>query len=302
MVLYIISGFAQSGKTTLVNLLLKDPKIARIVTSTSRKPREGEVDKNDYYFLKEEDFKDLGKFIETALVHGNYYGTLKDEVKNKLKQEGKKVVWVMDVQGVANILKNHKDLDKDMVTIFITPEKFTTLIQRIRLKEDSNSGQRIESIRKELTYLSLFKYFINTSISLEESLEDLKGVIYGSKEKKLEILDFKPKESISSIRITFTRNDQVEQIVKQFYLKNPVEIVNSILLEIKKKDRMIVEDSNDILQNIYITRIENEEEIEEKLLYFFQGLCSKFAKIKSLTKEPDYMKLYDEIKTTKFIL
>ncbi|MBS3171890.1 hypothetical protein J4449_04760 [Candidatus Woesearchaeota archaeon] len=120
--------------------------------------------------------------------------------------------------------------------------------------------------------------------------------------KKLEILDFKPKESISSIRITFTRNDQVEQIVKQFYLKNPVEIVNSILLEIKKKDRMIVEDSNDILQNIYITRIENEEEIEEKLLYFFQGLCSKFAKIKSLTKAPDYMKLYDEIKTTKFIL
>jgi len=65
---------------------------------------------------------------------------------------------------------------------------------------------------------------------------------------------------------------------------------------------MIVEDSNDILQNIYITRIENEEEIEEKLLYFFQGLCSKFAKIKSLTKAPDYMKLYDEIKTTKFIL
>jgi len=190
MVLYIISGFAQSGKTTLVNLLLKDPKIARIVTSTSRKPREGEVDKNDYYFLKEEDFKDLGKFIETALVHGNYYGTLKDEVKNKLKQEGKKVVWVMDVQGVANILKNHKDLDKDMVTIFITPEKFTTLIQRIRLKEDSNSGQRIESIRKELTYLSLFKYFINTSISLEESLEDLKGVIYGSKEKMMKCLEF----------------------------------------------------------------------------------------------------------------
>lgn len=120
--------------------------------------------------------------------------------------------------------------------------------------------------------------------------------------KKLEVLEFKPKESISSIRITFTRNDEVVQIVKEFNLKNPVDIVNSLLLEIKKKDKMIVEDSDDILQNIYIARIENEEEVEEKLLYFFQGLCSKFAKIKNLTKAPDYMRLYDEIKTTKFIL
>ncbi len=115
-------------------------------------------------------------------------------------------------------------------------------------------------------------------------------------------MDFKPKEAISNIKITFTRNDQVEQVVKEFNLKNPVEIVNNILLEIKKKDRMIVEDSDDVLQNIYITRIENEEEVEEKLLYFFQGLCSKFSKIRSMTRAPDYMKLYDEIKTTKFVL
>lgn len=120
--------------------------------------------------------------------------------------------------------------------------------------------------------------------------------------KKLEVVEFKPKESISSIRITFTKNEKEEQITKEFNLKNPVEIVNHILLEIKKKDRMIVDDSDDVLQNIYITRIEDEEVVEEKLLYFFQGLCSKFAKIKSMTKAPDYMKLYDEIKTTRFVL
>ena len=120
--------------------------------------------------------------------------------------------------------------------------------------------------------------------------------------RKLEVLDFKPKETISSIKITFTKNDVQEQIVKQFNLKNPVEVVNNILLEIKKKDRMIVEDSDDVLQNIYITRIEDEEQMEEKLLYFFQGLCSKFAKIKSLTKAPEYMRLYDEIKTMKLVL
>ena len=120
--------------------------------------------------------------------------------------------------------------------------------------------------------------------------------------KKLEVIDFKPKESIFSIKITFTKNDVQEQILKEFNLKNPVDVVNSIFLEIKKKDRMIVEDSDDVLQNIYITRIENEEEIEEKLLYFFQGLCSKFIKIRSLTKAAEYMKLYNEIKTIKLIL
>jgi len=120
--------------------------------------------------------------------------------------------------------------------------------------------------------------------------------------KKVEVVEFKPKESVSTIKIVFTKDDVPEQIVKQFNLKNPVEIVNAIMLEIKKKGRMIVEDSDDVLQNIYITRIDAEEEVEDKLLYFFQSLCSKFAKIKSMTKAPEYMKLFDEIKTTKMIL
>lgn len=182
MTLYLISGFAQSGKTTLISLLLKDPNIVRIVTSTTRKPRVGEKDKADYYFLKEEDFKDKIRFLETAIVHGNYYGTLVEEVKNKLKLQ-KKVVWNLDVKGADFILNNHREIDKEIVTIFITPLKFSTLIQRIRLKGDSNSEQRIDSIRKELKYLPLYKYIVNSSISVEESLEDLKGIIFNNKEK-----------------------------------------------------------------------------------------------------------------------
>lgn len=189
MVLYIISGFAQSGKTTLINLLLKDPNIVRVVTCTSRKPRFGERDNVDYYFLKEDDFKNEGKFIEIAIVHGNYYGTLKEEVKKKL-ESGKKVILNMDVQGVNYILKNHNDLDKDIITIFITTEKFTTLIQRIRLKGDPNSEQRIESVRKELKYLHIYKYIINTSKNIVESLEDLKWIIYNDKDRIKKVEEF----------------------------------------------------------------------------------------------------------------
>jgi len=120
--------------------------------------------------------------------------------------------------------------------------------------------------------------------------------------KKIEVKSFDTKTLKSTLKIYFTRNDQMQEFSHDFDLKNPVEIVNKILLEIKKKDKIIIEDSDDILQNIYIQRIDNEEEIEVKMLNFFQILCSKCAKLKSMTKAPEYMRIYDEIKVTKFIL
>ena len=120
--------------------------------------------------------------------------------------------------------------------------------------------------------------------------------------KKVEVKEFKPKEGLSVIKITYSKNGEQKQITKSFHLSNPVEVVNKIILEVKSADKVIIEESDDILQNIYITRIENEEEIEEKLLFFFQSLCSKFSRIKTMNKANDYMKLYDEIKTTKLIL
>ena len=121
------------------------------------------------------------------------------------------------------------------------------------------------------------------------------------KVKKVGVMDFKPKEFISVIKIIYTKNDQQQQIIREFPFINPVDVVNKIILEIKKSDKMIVEDTDDILQNIYITRIEDEENVEEKMLYFFQNLSAKLSKIKSLKKAQDYMKLYDEIKTTKLL-
>ena len=102
------------------------------------------------------------------------------------------------------------------------------------------------------------------------------------KVKKVEVMDFKPKEFISVIKIIYTKNDQQQQIIREFPFINPVDVVNKIILEIKKSDKMIVEDTDDILQNIYITRIEDEENVEEKMLYFFQNLSAKLSKIKSL--------------------
>jgi len=128
----------------------------------------------------------------------------------------------------------------------------------------------------------------------------MQKIIY--KIKKLEVQEFRPKDSFSLIKITFTKNDKTDQIIKEFYFKDYVNIVNSLLTDIKSKDKPIIEDADDILGNIQINRIENEEEAEEKLTYFFQNLNAKYSKMKSIKKAPDYMKLYDEIKTTKITL
>ena len=120
--------------------------------------------------------------------------------------------------------------------------------------------------------------------------------------KRVELVDLKPREGNSGVLVFFEKEGREKVLSLHFDLTNPVDIVNKILLGIKTHDKIIIDESDDILQNIYITRIDNEEVIEEKLLLFFQNLCGKYAKMKSLKKAPDYMKLYDEIKTTKLVL
>src|ERR1043165_9363492 len=102
----LIVGSAPSGggKTTLCEQLLeKHPNMTRAVTCTTREPRKGEVDGEDYFFLDATNFLkrvQAGNFLEHATVYGNSYGILKSEVLSKLRQ-GKDVLLNIDVQGAA---------------------------------------------------------------------------------------------------------------------------------------------------------------------------------------------------------
>ena len=86
--LIVVSGPAGSGKTTLCNhMLMKEPALSRVVTSTTRKPRKGEKDRVDYHFFDHATFEAKIKddqFYEYAKVHSNLYGTLKSDVQEKL--------------------------------------------------------------------------------------------------------------------------------------------------------------------------------------------------------------------------
>ena len=84
-VLFIISGPAGSGKTTICDGLISKESLQRIVTSTTRNPREGEIDGEDYHFLTPDNFKTKIKedaFYEYATVHNNYYGTERMAILN----------------------------------------------------------------------------------------------------------------------------------------------------------------------------------------------------------------------------
>jgi len=104
-ILFVISAPSGAGKTTLCTALRQKPDFVWSVSCTTRTPRSGEVDGEDYHFLSPEDFATRlanGEFLEHAEVHGNHYGTLKAPVLENLRN-GIDVLLDIDTRGAANI-------------------------------------------------------------------------------------------------------------------------------------------------------------------------------------------------------
>lgn len=156
--LFVISGPSGAGKSTIVRELLKSaPDLVLSVSVTSRKPRPGEVDGRDYFFVTEEEFRkriEEDYFLEWAEVHGSFYGTPKDFVLDCLKNNSS-VILEIDVQGATQV----KEKFPEAVLIFVEPPDFEELERR--LKERSTDDE--ETIRKRLQNaayeMALSKYY-----------------------------------------------------------------------------------------------------------------------------------------------
>ena len=104
-ILLLVSGPSGSGQTTLCRRLADEGEACYSTSCTTRPARPGEVHGHDYFFLSTEDFQQKvseGEFLEHATVHGNFYGTLRQEVIAQLAQ-GRDVVMDIDVQGAAQV-------------------------------------------------------------------------------------------------------------------------------------------------------------------------------------------------------
>jgi guanylate kinase len=128
---FVITGPSGVGKGTLIERLLERiPELELSVSATTREPRPGEVDGRDYHFLTPEEFRrrlEAGDFLEHASYSGNYYGTLRREVKRRI-DECRSVVLEIEVQGARQV---RDAMGRDAVLIFIAPPDENVLRERL---------------------------------------------------------------------------------------------------------------------------------------------------------------------------
>jgi guanylate kinase len=198
-ILFVISAPSGTGKTTLCENLRATPDFIYSVSCTTRPPRKGEENHVDYHFLTKEDFMrriERGEMLEYALVHGNYYGTLKETVKEALEQ-GTDVLLDIDVQGAMTIRKTDDVMVRDsLVDVFIMPPTIEELEKRLRKRGTETEEQvllRLATGREESKLWRLYKYTI-LSGSMEEDLTKFRAIMRAERylSRRLELNEVKP--------------------------------------------------------------------------------------------------------------
>lgn len=182
-ILFLLSAPSGAGKTTVCRRLLSaNRNLTRIVTCTTRPPREGETNGVDYHFLSREEFEDkAGAFLESAEVHGHRYGTLKSGVLQKL--EGwRDALLNIDVQGAALLRRRAKAepwLRQCLVTVFLTPPSFAELERRLRKRgseQEADVRKRLDAANRELEASEAFDYLV-ISESMEEDCRRMQIIL-----------------------------------------------------------------------------------------------------------------------------
>jgi guanylate kinase len=174
----ILSAPSGGGKTTIAKTLLSRRKdLGYSVSCTTRAPRGTEVDGRDYYFISRAEFlakRENNAFAESAVVHGNLYGTLRSEVKRVLAT-GRHVVMDIDVQGAVQFMRAFPD----SVTIFILPPSAEVLLERLRARETESPAQlaaRLQSALQELQQVAEYEYIV-VNDDLERAVSSVESII-----------------------------------------------------------------------------------------------------------------------------
>ena len=176
--LYIITAASGVGKTTLVRALLaQEAGIELSVSYTTRHPRPGEREGEDYHFVDDVQFLrmlEAGEFIESAEVHGARYGTSRARVDGVL-QRGQDLILEIDWQGAAQIRR----LYPQAVSIFIMPPSMEVLVQRLNNRGQDSAeviARRLAVAREELAHVCEFDY-VTINDEFEMALADLQAIV-----------------------------------------------------------------------------------------------------------------------------
>lgn len=177
--LYIISAPSGAGKTSLVNALLEETDFIEVsVSYTTRHKRPGEREGVDYHFVDHETFRQMiaeEVFIEHAEVFGNYYGTSKQRIKEKLKA-GIDIILEIDWQGAQQVRRQFEHC----TTVYILPPSRNELLSRLQERgQDSPEviSKRMDEAIQQISHYNEFNYII-VNDQFSHALGELKALIY----------------------------------------------------------------------------------------------------------------------------
>ncbi len=175
--LFVIAAPSGAGKTTLTSMALaQNPRLALSISTTTRAPRPGEENGVHYHFVSVAAFQQMqaaGDFLESAEVHGNFYGTSRQGIESLL-QADRDVILEIDWQGAQQVRKVYPT----SVSVFIVPPSFDVLETRLQGRGQDSAeiiARRVANAREELAHLNEFPYVIINE-NLEEALGELLAV------------------------------------------------------------------------------------------------------------------------------
>lgn len=176
--LFIVCAASGTGKTSLVKALLQaDPGIKLSVSYTTRQPRPGEVDGREYHFVSTQKFEQMlerGEFLESAQVHGNYYGTSQSWIAAQ-RATGSDILLEIDWQGAAQVRK----LIPDSIGVFILPPSIESLTARLNNRAQDRPeviAKRLAAARAEISHFIEFDYVIIND-KFDAAVRDLTSIV-----------------------------------------------------------------------------------------------------------------------------
>ncbi|MDY2908093.1 MAG: guanylate kinase [Candidatus Faecimonas sp.] len=180
-VLTVISGFSGAGKGTIMKELIQRYQYFVSISATTRQPRAGEEHGREYYFYDREQFESMianDQLIEWAEYVGNYYGTPKGSIREKLN-EGIDVILEIEIEGASNI----KKLVPEAIFIFILPPSLKTMVKRLK-KRGTDSKEKImerfHTAYKEINEVTKYNYVVVNDI-LEDAIDKVDAIIKAEK-------------------------------------------------------------------------------------------------------------------------
>lgn len=204
--LIIVSGPSGSGKGTVIQEFLKNNKDAWLsISCTSRDPRLGDVPNESYYFLTRDEFEEKiknGEFLEYAEYNGNYYGTPKEHIEEKLIK-GIDVILEIEVQGALTV----KELVPEAICIFIMPPSMKELKKRLIGRGTESKEKvlgRFKTAYQEINNVTRYNYVV-TNDEVEKAANKIAAILLSEK----------------------CRVDRIEEV----YLNNEEEEIHELLMD-----------------------------------------------------------------------